>query len=89
MLCEWPCRNEGSVPKAFTMPRHPHPIHSSLLMLPAHRRPCKKFQATYIELAERFKDAALLELTGDESPDMRKVCLAAASRSGEDPPLWC
>ncbi|KAG1670758.1 hypothetical protein FOA52_013985 [Chlamydomonas sp. UWO 241] len=46
-----------------------------------HCRPCKKFQATYIELAERFPDCFLLEVTGDESPELRKLMMKWQVRS--------
>lgn len=38
-----------------------------------HCRPCQKFLPTYLELQDRFSDAVLLQVTGDSSPDMRKL----------------
>lgn len=36
-------------------------------------RPCKAFMATYHQFAERFTDSVLLEVTGDENPELRKL----------------
>lgn len=36
-------------------------------------RPCKAFMATYHQFAERFADSVLLEVTGDENPELRKL----------------
>jgi thiol-disulfide isomerase/thioredoxin len=37
------------------------------------RRPCKAFMPTYHQLAERFSDFVMLEITGDETPELRQV----------------
>jgi hypothetical protein len=51
------------------MATHPRPpLHTTCT-----RRPCKAFMPQYHALAERFPDYVLLELTGDESPDMRTI----------------
>lgn len=49
----------------------------------SHCRPCKKFAATYLELAERFKDCIFLEVVGDESPATRKM-MVGGSGSGRE-----
>lgn len=50
--------------------------YTHMLMLylgPLCRRPCKAFMPTYHQLAERFSDFVMLEITGDETPELRQV----------------
>mmetsp|Transcript_5618 Transcript_5618/g.9782 ORF Transcript_5618/g.9782 Transcript_5618/m.9782 type:complete len:203 (+) Transcript_5618:1-609(+) len=45
---------------------------SILMAKSSHCRPCMKFAATYNLLAERFSDAIVMEVMGDENPTTRK-----------------
>mmetsp|Transcript_27599 Transcript_27599/g.70307 ORF Transcript_27599/g.70307 Transcript_27599/m.70307 type:complete len:175 (-) Transcript_27599:537-1061(-) len=46
-----------------------------LMCKASHCKPCMKFLTTYRSLAERFSDAVLMTITGDETPDTRKMMM--------------
>ncbi|KAI8465605.1 MAG: hypothetical protein J3K34DRAFT_436614 [Monoraphidium minutum] len=39
-------------------------------------RPCKAFLKKYMAIAQQFPDAVLLQISGDESPDTRKLMMS-------------
>lgn len=60
---------------ASPQPPSPHAhtcTHAHAYTLHIHR-PCKSFAFKYHQLAERFSDCVLLDITGDESKESRKM----------------
>jgi thiol-disulfide isomerase/thioredoxin len=44
-----------------------------------HCKPCKKFAATYNEMAARFSSCVFLEVYGDENPETRKMMVSSSA----------